>query len=50
MVMKYLLMTVPARCKKCGGPVFSMGFLSESGLCIGCARMEAARKMSLTLD
>jgi len=50
MIMKYVLMIVPARCKKCGGPVFSVGLLSESGLCVGCARMEAARKMSLTLE
>jgi hypothetical protein len=48
--MKYVLMTLPATCKKCGGPVFSMGLLSESGLCVGCARVEAAKKMSLTLE
>jgi hypothetical protein len=48
--MKYLLMTLQARCEKCGGPVFSMGLLSQSGLCVGCARREAARKMSFTLE
>jgi len=48
--MKFVVMALPATCKKCGSPVFSMGLLSESGLCVGCARMEAAKRMSLTLD
>jgi hypothetical protein len=48
--MEYAVMALPAKCKKCGGPVFSMEFLPQSGLCVGCARIEAARKMSLTLE
>jgi len=48
--MKCVLMAVQAKCKKCGGPVFSMGLFSQSGLCVGCARMEAARKMSFRLE
>jgi hypothetical protein len=50
MMKKCVVMMDQARCRKCGGPVFSMGLLSESGLCVGCARIDAARKMSLTLD
>ena len=45
-----VLMTVAARCKKCGGPLFSMGLPSGNGLCLTCARMEAARKMSFMLE
>jgi len=48
--MKFVVMTLLATCKKCGSLVFSAGLLSESGLCVDCARMEAAKRMSLTLD
>jgi predicted Zn-ribbon and HTH transcriptional regulator len=45
-----VVMIVPARCRKCGGPVFSMGMPSGNDLCVSCARREAARKMSFTLE
>jgi len=48
--MEYAVMASTAKCKRCGGPVFSMGLFSQSGLCVGCARIEAAKKMSLTLE
>jgi len=48
--MKFVVMALPVTCKKCGGPIFSTGLLSKSDLCVGCARIEAAKKMSLTLD
>lgn len=50
MTMKDVLMMVPAICKKCGGPVLSTGSPLGDGLCIRCARLEAARKMSFSLD
>jgi hypothetical protein len=50
LVMKIVVMTFPARCKKCGGPILSVGLLSGSDLCMGCARIETARRMSLTLE
>jgi predicted Zn-ribbon and HTH transcriptional regulator len=48
--MKYVVMIVPARCKKCGGAVFSMELPSGKDLCVSCVRMEAARKMSFTFE
>ncbi len=37
-------------CDKCGALVFSLGPYSSGRLCMKCARMEAAQKMSFKVE